>query len=319
MRSLIIAALVVIVVGALLYAFLDAELAQKEKTEKRLRNFAKSSRVHNLELENQKRRKQMSDHLKALEDGQKRRVTLSDRITQAGIKTTTFNYFAFCGAMAIAGFFIGMAMFQSLFFAACCAVIVGAGVPHWGLGHLRSKRLKKFSNDFPDTIDVIVRGVKSGLPLLECIKIIANESEDPIRSEIVTVLSEQNMGMSISDAFDRMSRNVPIQEVRFFSICITLQQKTGGSLADSLSNLSRVLRERKKMKNKIQAFSSEAKSSAMIIGSMPILVGLLLMLIAPDYIGLIFSTSTGVVVMICSGVWMCIGIFVMHQLINFDY
>jgi tight adherence protein B len=319
MRTLISVACVVIAVGLLLYGLFDTDLKSQERTEKRVKSLSKVSRLRTLESENQRRRKQLSDNLKAIENGRKPKTSLRDRLTQTGTSLSVTGYFMLSIGLGVVGFIIGVLLLQNVIYASCLGVLLGVGVPHWAVSMLIKKRLTKFSNDFPDVIDVIVRGVKSGLPLIECIKIVALESEEPIRSEIAHVMDEQNMGVSISDAFERMARNIPIQEVRFFAICIALQQKSGGSLAESLSNLSRVLRDRKKMKLKILAYSSEAKSSAMIIGCLPFALMFLLSIVAPDYIGLLFTTSTGNVALIGSAVWMSIGIFVMRQIINFDF
>lgn len=311
MRNLIFIICVVITVGLLLYGLFDPDVKSQEQTDRRLKSLVKSPRLRNLESENQKRRKQLTDNLKALEGGKSTRLSLQERLTQTGTSLSVINYILICAGLGCAGFFIGLIFLGNMLYAACMGVVLGAGLPHWFVNRMIKRRLETFSNNFPDSIDMIVRGVKSGLPLIECIKIVASESQEPIRSEIVHVLDEQNMGVPISDAFERMSKNVPIQEVRFFAICIAMQQKSGGSLSDSLSNLSRVLRDRKKMKQKILAYSSEAKASAMIIGAVPFVLGIMLSIIAPDYIGLLFSTSTGNFALIGAGVWMSIGVFVM--------
>jgi tight adherence protein B len=152
-------------------------------------------------------------------------------------------------------------------FVCCCF-----GLPRWFLGFKIAGRQKKFISQFADAIDVIVRGVKSGLPLHECLKMIARESPQPLAGEFQVVCDAIAMGVDVPQALDRMYQRTPIQEVNFFNIVLNIQQKAGGNLSEALGNLSGVLRSRKLLREKIKAFSSEAKASAMIIGSLPIIV-----------------------------------------------
>ena len=318
LKSLIVGILGMAAAGGAFYALFDKDVKNKELVLKRVKSMSKSSRVRSLETENQNRRKQVSDHLKALEAGKAVSLTLNERLAQAGLEIDKKGYLIGCCVVGLVGLVLGLFLFGNFFFAVCFAAVLGVGFPQWLVGHLIAKRFRKFEEDFPSSLDVIVRGVKAGLPFSECIKIISQESEEPIRGEIRQLIEAQGMGISLSEAIDRMAKNIPIQEVKFFSIVIAIQQKTGGSLADSLSNLSRILRDRKRMRQKILSMSSEAKSSAMIIGSMPIVVALLLTVTAPEYVSLLWTTSTGQVALVISGIWMAIGIFVMKQIINFD-
>jgi tight adherence protein B len=165
---------------------------------------------------------------------------------------------------------------------------------------------------------VIVRGVKAGLPLADCLRIISLEAQEPVRSEFKLVLEDQTLGLPVDQAVQRLFERVPLAEANFFAIVISLQSQTGGSLSEALANLSKVLRERKKMKAKIKAVSSEAKASAGIIGSLPLLVAGLLYLTSPAYISLLFTTSVGHMVIAASAVWMLMGTLVMRKMINFD-
>ena len=194
----------------------------------------------------------------------------------------------------------------------------GVGFPLWFLNFLRKRRLKKFIDVFPEAIDIIVRGVRAGLPLSDCLRIVANEAAEPVRSEFRQIVETQTMGMPINEAVERLVVRVPISEANFFSIVIAIQQKAGGNLSEALSNLATVLRGRKQMRGKIQAFSSEAKASAMIIGSLPFAVGGMVYFTSPKYIELLWTTSTGQVVLIGSAFWMAIGTFVMKNMISFD-
>ena len=202
--------------------------------------------------------------------------------------------------------------------AAGAAVCGGLGLPSWILKFLKNRRLAKFTAGFPNAVDVVIRGVKAGLPLGDCLRVIASESREPLKSEFRRVVEAQTMGLSVSEALERMAERVPVTEASFFSIVIGIQQKAGGNLTEALGNLARVLRERKKMKGKVKAMSSEAKASAGIIGALPFIVGTLVYLVAPDYISLLWGTSTGRMVMGGCACWMGMGIMIMKKMINFD-
>jgi tight adherence protein B len=167
-------------------------------------------------------------------------------------------------------------------------------------------------------MDVIVRGVKAGLPLNDCLRIIAAEAAEPVRSEFKHIVESQALGVTIADACARLPERVPVPEASFFAIVIAIQQKAGGNLSEALGNLSRVLRERKKMFGKIKAMSMEAKASAWIIGALPVIVMGLVYMSSPKYIMLLFIDPTGHLILAASAIWMAIGIFVMRRMINFD-
>src|SRR6185436_2351943 len=156
-------------------------------------------------------------------------------------------------------------------------------------------------------------------PLLYCLKVIAADSQEPIKSEFQAIVETQTIGMPIGDACVKLYSRMPLPEANFFGIVISIQQKAGGNLSEALANLSRVLRDRKKMKAKISAMSMEAKASAMIIGSLPICVGLLVWLTSPNYIELLWTSDMGRFMIAGCAMWMGIGIFVMKKMINFDF
>ena len=196
---------------------------------------------------------------------------------------------------------------------------MGLGFPRWLLTFLKNRREKKFLENFPDSVDIIVRGIKAGLPLLDSMKIIVQDAPEPIRSEFKTILDTQAIGMPIGDACIKLYERIPLPEANFFGIVISIQQKAGGNLSEALGNLSRVLRDRKKMKAKINAMSMEAKASGGIIGSLPIVVGGLVYLTSPDFISLLFTHPVGHIMLAGSAVWMGMGIFTMKKMINFDF
>ncbi len=199
------------------------------------------------------------------------------------------------------------------------ALISGLGLPRLFVNHRRKRRLDRFTALLPDAIDLIVRGVRSGLPVAECITIIGNEMPDPVGSEFRLVAESQKLAVTIEEALNRATRRTPTPEFRFFTIVLQIQHQTGGNLAETLSKLSDVLRQRKKMRDKIQAMSMEAKASAGIIGSLPIVVGTVLYFIQPDYIALLFTTDAGNKILFAAGFVMGIGVLVMRQMINFDF
>ena len=193
------------------------------------------------------------------------------------------------------------------------------GLPFWMLGFLKKRREAKFLHNFPDAVDVITRGIKAGLPLLDSLKMIASEGQEPLKSEFRAILDTQTVGIPLGDACAKLYERMPVPEANFFGIVIAIQQKAGGNLSEALGNLSKVLRDRKKMKAKIQAMSMEAKASAMIIGALPPAVMALVFITSPDYISLLWTHPMGQMMMVASGMWMSMGCLVMKKMINFDF
>ena len=199
------------------------------------------------------------------------------------------------------------------------AFAAGFGLPRWTLGFLKKRREKAFLRALPDAVDVIVRGIKAGLPLFELLKVVAADSPEPLRSEFSAIIETQAIGMPLGDACGRLFERMPVPEANFFGIVIAIQQKSGGNLSEALGNLSKVLRDRKKMAEKIQAMSMEAKASAGIIGALPPIVMILVYLTTPDYISLLWTHPTGQLMLVGCVVWMSMGILVMKKMINFDF
>ncbi|WP_370160905.1 type II secretion system F family protein [Limimaricola soesokkakensis] len=252
--------------------------------------------------------------------GKRRKVSLLARIRQAGLgwSRQTFYIFGIASGLLsslVAAFAFGISPIPAAGFGLGAALLI----PNTVVNHKRKKRLARFIKELPDALDVIVRGVKSGLPLSDCLKAIAAEAPEPVRTEFKAIIDDHSMGMPLSDAVARLSERVPVPEATFFAIVIAIQGRSGGSLSEALGNLSRVVRERKKMKDKIKAMSSEAKASAGIIGALPFLVAGALAAIAPDYIALLFTHLIGNVILAASGLWMLLGILVMRKMINFDF
>jgi tight adherence protein B len=319
--TLIVAALVMFAVGGLFYVFVYPYLSGDIKAEKRQAALQSASprRVMDRSSDPTQRRKQITESLKELESkGKSKKLTLDARIAQAG-KSWSRNQF-YIGS-AIAGLLLGGIFYvitDDLFLGLGMTLAGSVGLPRWVLSFLRKRRLKKFLNAFPDAVDVIVRGVKAGLPLGDCLRVIAHEAAEPVRTEFRLAIEAAAIGLSLGESVDRIPERVPVPEASFFAIVINIQQKAGGNLAEALTNLSRVLRDRKKLKGKVQAVSSEAKASAAIIGSLPFIVGILVWLISPRYIELLWLTSGGRVVIGVCLTWMLIGCLVMRKMINFE-
>lgn len=260
--------------------------------------------------------------LKDLEDarkGQKKRLNLRQMFAQAGVDWTEPNFIIGSAGAGLVVFLVMLITGNGILLAAPAGLAAGLGAPRWLLGYLSKKRQAAFSELFVNAVDVVVRGVKAGLPIGECMAIIARESPEPLGQEFRTLVEGQKLGVSLTAGLERMMERMPSTELNFFVIVLTIQGQSGGNLSEALGNLSSVLRERKLMKAKIQSMSSEAKASAMIIGSLPIIVGGMMFLIAPEHIGLLFSTQMGNM-MIAGGLSvMGIGVFIMNKMINFDF
>jgi len=313
--------LTMVAAGGIVHVFLFPHISGETKAEKRravLRSPAlKRGNSHQADAAN--RRKQIAETIKELgERGKKKKQSLQTRIAQSGLSWSRNRYFVV--AFASAAFFGGLVWSAGAHFAVVLAAIGvgGFGIPTWMLSFLRKRRLKKFVNEFPNAVDIIIRGVKAGLPLGDCLRVIATESAEPVRGEFRQIIEAQAMGFTTGEAVERIVDRVPIPEASFFSIVINIQQKAGGNLAEALGNLSAVLRDRKKMNAKIKAMSSEARASAYIIGSLPFIVSGMVYITSPKYIELLWTTETGNFVIAGCAIWMCIGILVMKNMINFD-
>jgi tight adherence protein B len=264
------------------------------------------------------RKKQIAEGLRDLEKANRKRRSLQARIEQAGLTITRQRFVAVC---VVIGLLLGAAAWiesKSAPLAAMVVVIGSAGLPRLMLERLRRRRVAKFIANFPNAIDIIVRGVKSGLPLGDTIRIAANESVEPVRSEFVKVVESLSLGLTLPEAIERMAQRLPVAETNFFSIVISIQGQAGGNLSEAIGNLSRVLRERKKMKGKIAAMSMEAKASAAIIGVVPFLVVGALYASSPAYVSLLWITTHGRMIAGIAICWMAVGVAMMKKMITFD-
>lgn len=320
-QVLIVVVLGVVCFGALAFVLLAP--SQRDKTKKRVAEMHTAKAVKrggaNVEAQSKERRKKLAESLAALDDKtknlkKKRRLTMDQMLEQAGLPIKRKHFYL--ASVLLAAFFglVGVISGQQPWISGLLLLIGGFGFPRWVLNFLRSRRQKKFVSEFSNAIDVIVRGVKSGLPVNECLKIIAREAPRPVSDEFHMLVEGIRVGLSLEQSLERMYERMPLQEVNFFGIVLMIQQKTGGNLAEALGNLAGVLRSRKLMEGKIKALSSEAKASAYIIGSLPFLVMGAVKIASPEYLDPLFNERVGNFILIGAGMWMLMGVVVMKKM-----
>ncbi len=263
-------------------------------------------------------RRSLVEKLKQEQKDKERGYRLREQLLQAGLDIKVWHYLALSGGLTLAAFLVALLIIPKFLGAVLTAIILGVGLPKIVLGVLAKRRVKIFTGQLADSIDIVVRGIRSGLPLGECINIIGREMPDPIGAEFRLMSEGQKLGLSLQEVLNRTVERMPVAELRYFAIVIAIQQQTGGNLAETLAKLSDVLRARKRMRDKVQAYASEAKASAMIIGSLPFIVMGLLAIMSPKYIGILFTTDPGNVILFTGGLTEIMGIFVMRNMINFE-
>ncbi|MDO9609892.1 MAG: type II secretion system F family protein [Brevundimonas sp.] len=264
------------------------------------------------------RRKQIMAQLQEAERRERKvRANVSAKLKQAGLTISVRTFYI---ASAVVGLVVAVAALAfglHVLLVLGVGIIAGLGLPRWVLGFLAKARIKKFSLEFPNAVDVIVRGIKSGLPIHECFKIIARESPAPLGPAFKKLVEALGVGMTLEQALDKMFEQMPTPELRFFTIVIAIQQKTGGNLAEALGNLSTVLRARRMMGEKVKAMSSEALASAGIIASLPPVVMGMVMITSPSYMMSLFTDIRGNFLLLVAAALMGIGVFVMKRMISF--
>ena len=316
------AVLVVLALGGAGFAFAGGA---RERQQKRLAQVAKPQaqlRGGGSDT-NALKRKNVQALLKQIESKnaeQKQKLTMRRRLDQAGLPDVGARTFwivssSLGAAIALICFVTG----QALLVDAMAAFTAGFGLPRWVLGFMKARREKKFTAEFANAIDVVVRSVRSGLPTTEALKIVARESPEPVGGEFSRLVEGLKVGVTLEQGCKRMYESMPTAEVSFFGIVMTIQQKSGGNLSEALSNLAGVLRDRKRLAGKIKAMSSEAKASAMIIGSLPPAVMGIVYVTTPAYIKLLFTERAGNLMLAGCVIWMSVGIFVMRKMINFKH
>jgi len=325
MSPLVLGILVFVCIGALGVAFVPS-MAGSGRADKRMKSLNEAglgkSPDERIARDKQDRRKMMQqaivDQTKNAER-KKKRVTLQMKLYQAGMKINKAgfirNSIILGGVVFIICFILGV----PLLFAAVFAVAGAYLLPLWYVARRKKKFQKAFLLELPNAVEAIVRGVKTGLPLNDSLRIVAKEVKEPVRSEFAHVIDAQAMGKAMDEAVSMIYERVPLSEVNFFVVVISVQQQAGGNLSEALTNLARVLRDRKKMQAKVKAMSSEAKASAMIIGSLPFIVAALVSFVTPDYLLPLVASTIGLIMLGIAALMMSIGIFIMNRMIQFDY
>ncbi|WP_395685495.1 type II secretion system F family protein [Aestuariivirga sp.] len=330
MMQIAVIALIALAVGSITFALLFPLLAPSVPearvraigTGRRAASTPRKSAVERfVGTPRDSRRRQLQESLKQIEDGERRRkrkLTLRTLIARAGLSVSVFQYWAISAlvgfAFAIVTLVLGLPWYISLL-----AGVVGLlGLPRWFLNFMIRRREQEFLEGLADAIDIMVRGVKAGLPLSDAIRVIATEIGPPIGPEFLEVVEGQRLGIPLEQGLERMFDRMPLPEVSFLSIVISIQSKTGGNLSEALGNLSKVLRDRKKMKSKIRAMSQEAKTSAAIIGSLPFVIIGALLFLSPNYLEPFFQTTVGNMVLLGCVLWMGLGIIIMRKMINLN-
>lgn len=321
--AILLAVLAVIAVGAAGFALVPSALGNS-RADKRLKAYQGDIRTTRRELDVNRtrdaRRKTVQQALKAQTDelNAKKRVTLPDLIFQAGM---TISPGAFIRNSCIfgAGLFVVLLITQVPYYFAAIFAVAGAYLlPRFYVKRRRKKYQNQFLDELPNAVEAIVRGVKTGLPLNDSMRVVAKDTKEPVKSEFGRVLDQQSFGFSMTESVQILLDRVPLPEVNFFVVVISVQQQAGGNLSEALGNLARVLRNRKKMKQKVAAMSSEAKASAGIIGSLPVFVSIMVSVVSPEYLSPLISTPIGNLWLGVAALMMCLGAFVMNRMIQFE-
>ena len=324
MATILLVILAMVTVGAAGFALVPSALGggRAEKRRKALQGDVRTNRLEaSAARSRDDRRKSVQQALKSQTDAlnAKKRVKLPQLLFQAGmsISPSTFirNSIIFGGVVLV----ILVLVQVPIYLAPVFALAAGYLLPRWWVGRKRKKYQSQFLDELPNAVEAIVRGVKTGLPLNDSIRVVAKDAKEPVKSEFGRVLDQQAFGLSMTEAVTVLLDRVPLAEVNFFVVVITVQQQAGGNLSEALGNLAKVLRNRKKMKQKIKAMSSEAKASAGIIGSLPFVVGCLVSVVSPSYLAPLFFTDLGHIWLGIGVFMLALGIFIMNRMIQFDY
>jgi len=319
--------LAALAVGGIAVAIFLPQLTGQADISKRVSDIAgdgtgrKSGlRGHFTEGKGEKRRNQIQESLDKFEKKQekkKKKVTIKVMIQRAGLDMSIKTYWIYSVAAGVAGGIAALFAGVVPLVAVGAAIASGLGLPRWFLSMLTKRRQEDFLRLFADAIDVMVRGLKAGLPVNEAMKVIASEMDAPVGPEFTEIVQGQRVGITLEQGVERMMDRIPLAEVNFLAIVMAIQKSTGGNLAEALENLSTVLRDRKKMKAKVQAISQEAKASAAIIGSLPFAIGGGMMVLNPEYLNPLFDTERGNIMLMVAGGWMMVGVLIMRKMINF--
>ncbi|SMQ58387.1 tight adherence protein B [Devosia lucknowensis] len=323
MNMLLLVILFAITIGAAGFALVPSALGNK-RAEARMKAFQGDIRANRQSADanrvRENRRKNVQQALKSQTDelNAKKRLSLSDLIFQSGMTIKPATFIRNSIIFGVALFLILVVAQVPFYFAAIFAVAGAYLLPRMYVSRKRKRYQDRYLDELPNAIEAIVRGVKTGLPLNDSMRVVAKDTKEPVKSEFARVLDQQSFGFSMTESVQVLLERVPLPEVNFFVVVISVQQQAGGNLSEALGNLARVLRNRKKMKQKVKAMSAEAKASAGIIGSLPIIVAILVSLVSPAYLQPLFSTPVGNLCLGIAVIMMAAGVFVMNRMIQFE-
>lgn len=251
--------------------------------------------------------------------GSKSRIeALALRLDRTGKKWTVAQYgYASLGLSLVLTVLVFL-KFGAFLLSLGLGLVIGAGLPHMVVSSLIKKRTNQFNEKFPDAIELLVRGLRSGLPVTETLSVVAVEVPGPVGAEFKGIVERIKIGRTMEESLQETGDRLGIPEFNFFCITLAIQRETGGNLAETLSNLSEVLRKRAQMKLKIRAMSSESKASAYIVGSLPFFVTAMIWWVNPEYIGGFTTDQRLIVAGIGGAIWMSIGAFIMAKMVSFE-
>lgn len=243
--------------------------------------------------------------------------SLRAKIIQAGLTTPVYRFWLYSMMSGVSVVSSLYAANQSIILVVLLGFVAAFGLPRWFLKMKAGRRQKAFLHDFADALEAMVRLLKAGMPISEAIAMVSKEFTGPVGDEMTRIYEAQKVGVPLAEAVQKAGYRMPLPEMQMYATAIVIQQQTGSSLSEVLSNLANVIRSRYRLKRKIVALSSEAKASSMIIGSLPILVTGGLYAVNPEYISLLFIDPLGKTLLFGAITWMSIGVLIMRQMINF--
>ena len=329
--AIVMAVLAAVSVGGIAYVFLFDSIESEKKTERRLQRVQRadtdsSSKRGKRDKANEagNRRKVVADSLEKLDERNKDRNAavlnppMDTKLVQAGVSMSIGKFYMVSALVGLGAAFVAFVAPVPIFLVPAALIVCGLGLPRMWVARKRKKRMKAYLAEFPNSLDVIVRAIRSGLPVNDAIRLIASEAKEPVRSEFQRLVENQQMGMATADAIVKMYERVPLQEVNFFGIVIAIQAKAGGNLSEALGNLSNVLRSRKQMKEKVGALSMEAKASGAIIAALPFVVATLITVMDRTFLLPLIERTTGNIMLGIAAGLMVVGTFIMKRMCTFE-
>ncbi len=322
-QTILIAMIAFLVFAIFIFMVMNSGSKQSKKNIELIRGKSGGEVGANEKDLQNKRRAEIARKLKSSKDeegggeGSDGKLSIELRLQQAGSNMTAIKFWIL--SVISCAIFLLLAKFMS--FSVISTILMGVtgllGFPRFILRKAIKRRQKNFLEEFADALDAVVRLLQAGMPVAEAISMISKEFEGPVGEEMSIIYDKQKIGIPLHEAAQEGTKRMPLPEMKMFAAGLSIQAQTGSSLSEVLSNLSRVIRSRFRLKRKVMALSSEAIASASIIGALPVIVGLGLWMVNPEHLEPLFTTATGKNMLIGSAVWMSMGVLVMKQMINF--